>query len=109
ACQERQDQRIQLVRATDVLDVGIDLIAQAEVQCELTMHAPIVLKKRGDVSVVCVRQDQRAIRNSTAERHCKQEIVIVDATVAVAIEVGKVFDQLDAALLKYFQIQIRLD
>ena len=31
------------------------------------------------------------------------------AAVAVAIEVGKVFDQLDAALLKDFQIQIRLD
>src|SRR6185369_17586473 len=39
----------------------------------------------------------------------KQQIVIVDTAVAVAIKIGKVFDHLDAALLKNFQIEIRLD
>src|SRR6185369_16773849 len=42
-------------------------------------------------------------------RHRKQQIVIVNATVVIAIEIGKVFDHFDAPLLKHFQVQIRLD
>src|SRR5205807_3115945 len=35
-------------------------------------------------------------------------VVIVDATVAVAIKIGKVFDKFDPALLEHPEIEIRL-
>src|ERR1041385_2189346 len=73
------------------------------------MHAPIVLKERGEVSVVSVGQYQRAIRNTAAQSNCKQQIVVVNAAVAVPIEIRKVCNQLDATLLKNFQIEIRLN
>src|SRR6185503_15861542 len=73
------------------------------------MDAPVVLKERGEVSVVSIRQNERALRNPAAQCYGKQQIVIVNAPISIAIEVGKVFDQLDTALLKYFQIEIRLD
>src|SRR5688572_18531481 len=72
------------------------------------MYFPVVLDKRGKVCVVGIGKEQRAIRNTTAQRDRKQQIVIVNATVEVAIEIRKVFDQFNAALLKYFEIEIRL-
>src|SRR6185369_4987869 len=73
------------------------------------MHAPVVLKKRGEISVIRIRQDERALRKSTAQCYCKQQIVVINMPITITIEVRKVFDQLDTSLLKYFQIQIRLD
>ena len=42
------------------------------------------------------------------EREGKQQIIVIDAAIKVAIEIGKVFDHFNAALLKDFQIEIRL-
>src|SRR5438874_1157824 len=107
--QKRQDQRIQLINSTDVLHVCVELITQTEIQSELRMHAPVILNKAREVSIVGVWQKQRAIRKATAKCDGKQQIVIINAAIVVAIEIRKVFNQLDAALLKDFEIEIRLD
>ena len=109
ALQERQDDRIQLIDATVVLHVGIDLVAQADVQRELRMHAPVVLCEEREVRVVGIRDQQRLRGMTAAQRHGKQQIVVVDSAIAVAIEIRKVFDQFDSTLLKYSQIKIRID
>ena len=43
ALQERLHERVDLVDAADVLDVGVDLVAQAEVERQVGPHAPVVL------------------------------------------------------------------
>ena len=107
--EERKDKRVQLVCTTEVFDVGIELVAQAEIQAQSTSYTPVVMEKRCEVSIVCIRQYERPLGKAAAKRHCKKQIVVVNAAVAVAIEIRKVFDQLDAALLKHLQIEIRLD
>ncbi len=75
--------------------------------CGCTLQSSWI--KRGEIRVVGIRKQQRAIRKSAAKRDGKQQIVIVNATVEVAIEIRKVFDQFNPALLKHFQIEIGLD
>src|SRR6185369_6881324 len=96
AVHERQNQRVQLVDTTDVLHVRVELVTQTKIQSELRMHAPVVLHETSEISIVRVRQQQRTIGNSAAQRHRKQQIVVVHAAVVIAIEIREVFDQLDA-------------
>ena len=46
--------------------------------------------------IVRIGKDKRAIGNAAAQRDGKKQIVVVDLAVAVAIEGGKILDQLDA-------------
>ena len=100
------DDRIQLVHAADVVHVGIELVAHAEVQRQLRMHSPVVLDEAGQVDVVGIRNHQILIGLAAAQRHREQQIVVVDPAVAVVIERGKVLDQLDAAVAEHSEVEL---
>ena len=109
ALQERLDDRVDLVVAADVLDVGVRLPAQPEVQREVGPDAPVVLDVEGEVVVVGVRDDQRLIRLAAAQGHREQQIVVVDAAVAVVVEVREVLHHLEPAVLEDAEIEERVD
>ena len=71
------------------------------------MHAPVVLKERGEVRVVRVRQNERAIRNTAAKCYCKQQIVIVNMAIAVAIEVRPILHGTHDSLLEHAKVEVR--
>src|SRR4030095_1111898 len=75
----------------------------------MRMNAPIVLNKEGEVSVVRVGEEQRAIRRGASERHRKKQVVIIHPAVAIVVEVREVLDQFDASLLKDSEIEIRVN
>ena len=72
------------------------------------MHPPVVLDEAGQVDVVGVRNHQIAIRQATAQRDREQQVVVVHPAVAVAIERGKVLDQLDAAVAEHAEVELRV-
>ena len=86
AFQERLHDRIDLVVAGDVLDVGVQLVPQPEVDREVRAHAPVVLDEERRVRVVGVGNLQVLIRLAAAERHRKQQVVVVHLAVAVGVE-----------------------
>ncbi len=57
AVEKRQQDGIDLVVATDVVDVGIEFVAELKIQSELGMNAPVILNVTGDVVVVGVGDD----------------------------------------------------
>ncbi len=59
--------------------------------------------------VVRVRQEEILVRLAAAQRHLEQQVVVVDDAVAVAIEGGKVLEQLDPAVAEDAQIERRVD
>ena len=101
ACYERKHDRVEIADPALIVDLGIDLISQSEIQLQTARHAPVVLQKPGDVCVVGVRKVQRLIRLSAAQRDGEQQIVVVNAAVARMVERREVLDQLDPALLKH--------
>ena len=91
--------------AADVLDVGVDLVAQPEIQRQVGADAPVVLDEQRDVVVVGVRQDQRLVGLAAAQRHREQQVVVVHLAVAVVIEGREVLDQLDAAVAEDAEVE----
>ena len=55
---ERQQDGIDLVVVTQVIHVGINFIAQSQVQSELRMDAPVILKISSGVIIVCIGNNQ---------------------------------------------------
>src|SRR5262245_58766867 len=104
--EKREDQRVQFVNATDIFDVGIQLIPQADIQSQLRMHSPVILHKARDVGVACIRNQQRFGWLCAAYRDGENQIVIVDSAIAGTIEVWKVFDHFDTALLENSKIEV---
>ena len=105
ALQERLHQRVDLVHAADVLDVGVELVAQAEVEREVRPDTPVVLHEDRDVVVVGVVDDERLVGLAAPQRHREEQIAVVDAAVTVVIEAGEVFDELDPAFAKHAEIE----
>ena len=106
---KRQHDRVELVDAALIVDLGVDLVAQAEIQLQPVRDCPVVLNEAGDVRVVGVGLDQRLIGLAAAERDGEQQVVVVDDAVAVVIERGEVLDELDAALLEDAEPELRVD
>ena len=106
---ERRDDRVELVDAADVVDVGIDFVADAEVQRQPRMDAPVVLRVAGDVHVVGVGNHQILVGLAAPQRHREQQVVVVDRAVAVAIERREVLDELDAPVAEDAEIELRAD
>src|SRR6185436_17767720 len=98
-----------LAVAADVLDVGVQLVADPDVQRQVRPQAPVVLNEERDVVVVAVVEQEVLIRLAAAERDREQQVVVVDAAVAVVIERGEVLDHLEAALLEYAEIERAAD
>ena len=95
--------------AADVFDVGVQFISQTEIQSELGPNTPVVLDKARQVSAIGVGNQQWLGGLAAAYRDREQQIVVVDPAIAVAIEIRKVFDHLNATLLKHPQIKISID
>src|SRR5438270_290949 len=53
-----------------------------------------------------VGDDERTGGHAAAERDGEEEVVIVNAPVAVAVEVREVFDEFDAALLEDAEVEV---
>ena len=100
---------IQLIRAADVFNIGIKLVAQAKIERQLWMHAPVILKEEGQVRVVGVGNYKRAIGRRAAEGDRKKQVVIVNASVSIVIEVGEVLNKLNAALLEDFEVEVSIN
>ena len=66
SAEEREDERIQLVGAADVLHIGVQFITQAEVQRELPVNAPVVLEENAHSDYCPHREGQAGDR----ERRC---------------------------------------
>src|SRR5262245_320501 len=109
AVEERQNERIQLVRAADVLYISIELVPEAQIERELRVNSPIILEETCKIVVVGIRNYQRAISRRVWERDGKQQVIIIDAPVAVVIEIREILNKLDSALLKNAEIEIRID
>ncbi len=107
--QKRQDQRIELTCAADVFYIGIQFVPQANIQREPRANTPIVLHEARKVCAIGVGNQQWLSGLTAAYGYRKQQIVIINLAIAVAIEVRKVFDHLNAPLLKDPQIKISVD
>ena len=108
AAKERKHERVDVAgEAADVLHVRVEFVAEARVERESWAYAPVVLKERGDVRVVRVGDTQGACGDAASERDGEEQIVVVNVTVAVAVEVREVFDEFDAALLEDAETEAR--
>ena len=108
ALEERRHDRVDLVHAADVLDVRVDLVPQAGIDRQVRPHPPVVLHEPGQIVVVRIRNHQCLVRFAAAQRHREQQIAIVGAAVAVVIESGEVFDELDAPLPEHVEVEARV-
>ena len=70
------------------------------------MDAPVVLGVSGQMHVVSVGNHQILSGWPLRKRHGKQQVVVVDAPVAVAIEGREVFDQFDPAVAEHAEIEL---
>ena len=104
---KRRHDRIQLVDAADVVHVGVDFVADAEIQREARIDAPVVLGVAGEVHVVGVGNHQILIRLAAPKRDGKQQVVVVDLAVAVAVERREVLDEFDSPVAEDAQIELR--
>jgi hypothetical protein len=102
---KRQNDRIELVDPTDVIDVCIDLVSKPDVQRQLRVHAPVVLDVSRNMHIVGVRDLQILIGTTAAQRHRKQQVVVVDTPVAIPVEGWKVLDELDTPVAEHTQIE----
>ena len=91
-----------------IVHVGIDLVSQAQVQRQLRMHPPVVLDEPRQIHVVRVGDYQILIGFTAPQRDGEQQVVVVDAAVPVAIELREVFDELDPAVAKHAEIEVRV-
>jgi hypothetical protein len=105
AMQEGQYQWIQISGVADVLYICINFVPKPQIQHQRLRNTPVVLNECRDVVIVCIRDDERGGRLGAPQRHRENEVIIVNSPIAVAVEIGKIFDQLDAALLEYAQIK----
>ena len=103
--QERLHQRVDLAGSADVLDVGVQLVTQADVQREILPHTPVVLHKRRKVVGVGIRQHERAIGTPAPQRDGKEQILIVHPAIAVVIEGCEILDELDASLTEDAEVE----
>jgi hypothetical protein len=103
--EKRQQDGIDLVVVTDVVDVGVEFVAQAQIQSELGMNAPVILNVTGDVVVVGVGDDEIAIGCPAADGDGEEEIAVVDHTVAVTVLVGEVLDEDEDAAAEDSEIE----
>ena len=111
ACRVRNGCTIGLISrdTADVLHVRVELVADADVERQVGPDAPVVLHEQRDVVVVRVRNIQALIGLAASERHGKQQILVIHSAIAVVIEIGEVFDQLDAALAEHIQVEVAED
>ena len=107
---ERQDDRVELVDAALVVDLGVDLITQPDdsiaggstrLQSSWMNPATCVLSASGWNSA----WSGLPLRKS----HGKQQVVVIDDSVAGVIEGGEVCDELDATLLKDAEPEFGVD
>src|SRR6478672_4834385 len=73
------------------------------------MDSPVVLKVSHGVVVICIRNDERPLRNRAANGDCKQQIFVVDHAIPIAILVGEVLYELDRPRLEHAEIEICTD
>src|SRR3954468_3543050 len=73
------------------------------------MEMPVVLNVEREVIVVGIGQNERPRGKSAAQPDGEEQIVVVDDTVVVAVEVGEVLDDLHHALLKDAEIEVGID
>ena len=73
------------------------------------MDTPVVLKEARKISAIGIRNQQWLSGLTAAYSDREEQIVIVDLSVAIAIEVRKILDHFNAPLLKDTQIKIRID
>src|SRR6202035_3179582 len=73
------------------------------------MDAPVILKISGSVVVVGVGKNERSLGNGATNGDGKQEILIVDHAVSVAVLVGEVLDELDRSGLENAEVEIGTD
>ena len=109
ANEKGRDDRVDLVVAADVLDVGVELVAQADIERQIGPEAPVVLHEHRHVVVVRAVDDKRLIGLSAAQRDREQQIAIVDAAVAVVVESGEVLDEFDAPLAEHAEVETAMD
>ncbi len=74
----------------------VHLPAQARVQGELRVDPPVVLDEAGEVGAGAVVEEQVLVGLAAADRDREQEVVVVDAPVAVQVELREVLHELDA-------------
>ena len=77
AVQERLHDGIDLAVVADVFRVGVEIVAQPEVQRELRRHVPVVLREERQVVVVAVGQHQRTVGIVALQRDREQQVVPV--------------------------------
>ncbi len=105
AFQERLHDWIDLAVAGDVLDVGVQLVPQPEVNREVRAHPPVVLNEKGRVRVVHIGEQEVLIGLAAAEGHRKQQVVVVHLPVAVGVELREVLHQFHTPRAKHAQPQ----
>jgi hypothetical protein len=103
--QEGLDQRVDVAVAADVLHVGVHLVPEADVQGQAGKDAPVVLHEERKVRVVAIGQLEVAVGEGAAQRHGEQQVLVVDAAVAVVVEAREVLDELDASLAEHAQVE----
>ena len=108
AFQERLHDWVDLVVAGDVLDVGVQLVPQPEIEREVRAHPPVVLDEEGRVRAVGIGDHEVLIGLAAAERHRKQQVVVVHLAVAVGVEGREVLDQLHAPGPEHAQPDARI-
>ncbi len=101
ADKKRLHDRVDLVVAADVLDVGVQLVPQPKVDRQVRTHAPVVLDEEGRMRVVGIRDVQVLVGLAAPQRHGKQQVVVVHLAVAVVIEPREVLNQLHAAFTEH--------
>ena len=105
ALQKGLHDRVDVAVARDVLDVGVDLVAQARVERELGRHAPVVLHEAGDVVAAAVVEQQVLVGQAAPERDREQQVVVVHAAVAVQVELREVLDELDTPVAEDAEVE----
>src|SRR5712691_1872960 len=105
--QKRQQDGIDLAVVAQVVYVGVNLIAQTQVQSELWMDSPVVLKISRRMVIVRVRDDQRNLRDAAANGDGEQSVPVIDDSICIAILVREVLDELDRPGLENSEIEVR--
>src|SRR6185369_7432476 len=103
------NKRIDIPVSRIVLYVRVDLISETKIESQISAGTPIILNEAGNVIVVHTTERQIPIRNTASKRNCKQQIAVIDLSVAVMIKGGKIFDKLDSSLPEYAKINTRLN
>src|SRR5258708_11732876 len=103
---ERLHNGIALTVPAEIVEIGIHLTAKTEIEGEIGKGFPIVFGKHCEMVAVVVGQLERPRGCGTAESDGKKQIIVVDLPVLIAIEVRKILDGLDIALLKDAEVEV---